>query len=80
MMGRYKKAINCRSYHVPGPNSVWHIDRYHKLIKWGIVVHGAVDGYSMYLKVASNNKAITVLKWFLEATMQYGLPSQTIYS
>ena len=79
VMGRFKNAIKRRSYHVPGPNSVWHIDGYHKLIKWGIVIHGAVDGYSrlpVYLRAASNNKAITVLKWFLEATTQYGLPSR----
>ena len=33
VMGRFKKAIKRRSYHVPGPNSVWHLDGYHKLIK-----------------------------------------------
>ena len=79
VMGRFKSAIKRRSYHVPGPNSVWHVDGYHKLIRWGIVIHGAVDGYSrlpVYLRAASNNKAITVLKWFLEATTQYGLPSR----
>ena len=62
-----------------GPNSVWHLDGYHKLIRWGIVIHGAVDGYSrlpVYLKVASNNQAVTVLNWFLGAIMEYGLPSR----
>ncbi len=29
----------------PRPNSVWHIDGHHKLIRWGIVVHGMVDGF-----------------------------------
>ena len=46
VMGRFRNAIKRRSYHVPGPIIVWHIDGYHKLIKWGIVIHGAVDGYS----------------------------------
>ena len=79
VMGRFKKAIKRRSYHVPGPNGVWHRDGYHKLIRWGIVIHGAVDGYSrlpVYLKVASNNKAVTILNWFLGAIMEYGLPSR----
>ena len=33
-------------YKVPRPNSLWHIDGHHKLITWGIVIHGVVDGYS----------------------------------
>ena len=33
-------------YKVPRPNSLWHIDGHHKLIAWGIVIHGVVDGYS----------------------------------
>jgi len=64
---------------VPGSNSVWDLDGYHKLIRWGIVFHGAVDGYSrlpVYLKAASNNKASTVLSGFLAAVKQYGLPSR----
>ena len=79
VMQRFKKAIKRRRYHVPGPNSVWHLDGYHKLIRWGIVIHGAVDGYSrlpLYLKASSNNKASTVLAWFLEAVREYGLPSR----
>ena len=40
-------------YHVPRPNHLWHIDGHHKLIAWGIVIHGVVDGYSrkVYLHV-----------------------------
>ena len=33
-------------YDVPRPNALWHIDGHHKLILWGIVIHGVVDGYS----------------------------------
>lgn len=35
-----------REYHVSRPNALWHIDGHHKLILWGIVIHGVVDGYS----------------------------------
>lgn len=35
-----------RQYQVPRPNALWHIDGHHKLILWGIVIHGVVDGYS----------------------------------
>lgn len=34
-----------RKYSVPRPNHLWHCDGHHKLIKWGIVIHGFVDGY-----------------------------------
>jgi len=33
-------------YHVPRPNHLWHIDGHHKMIAWGIVIHGVADGYS----------------------------------
>ena len=35
-----------RQYSVPRPNSLWHIDGHHKLILWGIVIHGMADGFS----------------------------------
>ena len=35
-----------KSYEVSRPNALWHIDGHHKLIHWGIVIHGCVDGYS----------------------------------
>ena len=24
---------------------VWHLDGHHKLIRWGVVIHGIADGY-----------------------------------
>jgi hypothetical protein len=38
-------AIKCRRYKVPCPNYLWHCDGHHKLIWWGIVIHGFIDGY-----------------------------------
>ena len=40
------KKKECTSYHVLRPNHLWHIDGHHKMIAWGIVIHGVVDGYS----------------------------------
>ncbi|KAJ7443290.1 hypothetical protein FB451DRAFT_975144, partial [Mycena latifolia] len=37
-------TIRRRSYSVPRPNYLWHCDGHHKLIWWGIVFHGFVDG------------------------------------
>jgi len=42
-VGKKKKH---KRYHVPCPNSLWHIDGHHKLIAWGIVIHGIANGYS----------------------------------
>lgn len=35
-----------RKYSVPGPNSLWHIDGHHALVRWRLVTHGGIDGYS----------------------------------
>ncbi|KIK29085.1 hypothetical protein PISMIDRAFT_89933 [Pisolithus microcarpus 441] len=32
-------------YRVSRPNALWHMDGHHKLIHWGIVIHGIIDGY-----------------------------------
>jgi len=42
---REHRVIQCRVYHVKRLNALWHIDGHHKLIRWGFVVHGIVDGY-----------------------------------
>jgi len=74
---RRSQAVVRREYKVPGPLAVLHIDGYHKLIAWKIVVHGGIDGYSrliFYLKASTNNLATTVLANFIEGTQKYGLP------
>lgn len=45
-MSRFHPPIRRRVYSVPCPNYVWHIDGNHKLVRWRIVLHHAVDGYS----------------------------------
>lgn len=41
-----RQAIIRRVYSVTRPNALWHIDGHHKLIRWGVVLHGIVDGYA----------------------------------
>ena len=75
---RLSRTLHRRQYNVASPNALWHIDGYHKLIRWRLVTHEGIDGYSrvpVYLKVASNNKAVTVFNAFLQTVECYGLPS-----
>ena len=76
---RRSTAIKRRSYHVSRPNDVWHIDGHHKLIRWRLVVHGGIDGYSRtitFLRCHINNRASTVLSAFREGVEKYGLPTK----
>ena len=76
---RWQQTISRRTYSVPGPNSLWHIDSHHSLIRWRFIVHGCVDGFSRmipYLACASDNMAETVLKLFRNATSEFGVPSR----
>lgn len=76
---RLRTVLRRRQYSVPSPNALWHVDGYHKLIRWKLVVHGGIDGFSrvvMYLKVATNNSSETALSAFLQGVTSYGLPSR----
>ncbi|KAK7435347.1 hypothetical protein VKT23_019698 [Stygiomarasmius scandens] len=52
-----------RQYRVSRPNALWHMDGHHKLIRWGIVLHGIIDGFC---RTASCDAAVE----------KYGLPSR----
>lgn len=87
--------IRRRVYSVPGPNSLWHHDGQHGkscrlpdfdlsenlkgLIRWGIIIHGFIDGYSRLitgLQASDNNRGVTVLALFHRAASVYGVPSR----
>ncbi|KAK7030025.1 Integrase catalytic domain-containing protein [Favolaschia claudopus] len=74
-----KQKIVRRTYESTRPNSVWHMDGHHKLINWGIVIHGIIDGYDRLivgLRGSTNNRASTVLQLFLRAVNKWGAPSR----
>ena len=74
---RQTSVISRRIYSTPHPNAVWHLDGNHKMIRWRLIIHAAVDGFSRcitYIKCSNNNCANTVLEAFLEGISVFGLP------
>ena len=72
---RWGITVSRRIYRVPWPNSLWHLDGHHSLIRWKLVVHGCIDGFSrriLYLSCSSNNLAETGLELFLDAILKDG--------
>ena len=72
---RWGMIVQRRKYHVPWPNSLWHLDGHHSLIRWSLVVHGCIDRFSrriIYLQCSTNNLSETVLALFLNATEDDG--------
>ena len=54
-----------------------HIDSHDKLIRWRLVIHGCIDGYSrfiIYLHCCNNNKAETVKAQFLRSVSTFFWP------
>jgi hypothetical protein len=66
---RRKKCISHRFYHTNGPGHVYHIDGNDKLKKWGICIHGAVDGFSrkkLWLAASiTNNDPMFIVNLYL---------------
>lgn len=78
-LSRKARALRRREYHVSGPHALWHIDGNHKLIKYGLVIHGGVDGFSrsvVFMKCSNNNRAVTVFESFRLAVERFGIPSR----
>ena len=72
---RWGIVVSRRVYRVPWPNSLWHLDGHHSLIRWKLVIHGCVDGFSrriIYLRCSSNNLAETVMNLFFNAVSRDG--------
>jgi hypothetical protein len=79
IQSRKAKAIRRRQYNVQGPHHLWHVDGNHKLIKFNMVIHAGIDGFSralMYARCSDNNTAETALVHFKEGVDNFGLPSR----
>ena len=76
---RSRKTIQRRVYSVIGPHHLWHNDGNHKLIRYGIVIHGCIDGRTrtiIYVAARDNNSAMTVLRLFEDGVRRFQLPSR----
>ena len=74
---RWKRALQRREYSVPCPLYLVHVDGNHKLIRYRIVIHLGIDGYSrtvVYADASDNNRSTTVQRLFLGAVETYGFP------
>ena len=72
---RWRMTIFRRKYYVPTPNSLWHIDSGHKLVRYKLVTHVCIDGKTrlvLYISCRDNNKAETVLSLFETAVQTTG--------
>ena len=63
---RWEIAVSCRQYSVPRPNSLWHLHGHHFLIRWDLVIHGCIDGFSQRITFlrCNNNPSQTVSELF----------------
>ena len=74
---RSRKPIKRKVYVSDGPHHCWHIDGNHKLIRWGIVIHGCVDGCTriiIYLAARDNNLSQVALDAFEDGVARYQFP------
>lgn len=76
---RKRRTVRRREYNITAPFALWHFDGHHKLIKFGIVVHGCIDGASrtiIYLEAKNNNRSATVLDLFRDGVSRFRLPAR----
>ena len=69
--------ISRRVYGSPFPHHCWHLDGNHRLIRWGLVVHCAIDGFSRactFINCSNNNRSTTVMQHFLVACEEFCVP------
>ena len=71
----FGKRIVRRVYQVGGPYHLVHTDGMHKLIRYGIIVHAAIDGFTrriLWCQLSFNNRASTQLAYLLKAVREVG--------
>ncbi|KAK6984673.1 hypothetical protein R3P38DRAFT_3332768 [Favolaschia claudopus] len=73
------RQISRKKYRVPGPMSLAHLDGQHGLIRYKIVIHCIIDGYSRFvlgIRVHNNNRGASVLRLLLDVIALHGCPSR----
>lgn len=76
---RRHKSVKRRVHSVPGPHHLWHIDGYHKLRAYHLVIHAGIDGFTRlctFVRCNDNNAATTVVDDFLSGVRRFGCPSR----
>lgn len=75
-----KRRLRRRVYSVPGPNAVWHIDGYDKLSRYGITIHGCVDGFSrqiIWLNAGVSHKNPNIIAtYYIESIWKQHVPTK----
>ena len=62
-----------------GPHHLWHMDGHHKLIRYGLITHGCIDGNTraiIYLGFKDSNKSSVVLELFKDGVKEFQIPSR----
>lgn len=71
-------------YVVPGPNFIWLVDGYLKLVNYGIEIYAAIDAYSRYIIWCyvgiSARTSVSVCRQYLDTVTSLGYIPQAIRS
>ena len=76
---RKKRKLKRKVNNVKAPNKLWHTNTNHKLVKWYVIIFGAVDRFSrlpVSLKCVENNMYEILLSCFMKGVQTYGISSQ----
>lgn len=63
---QFGRKIVRRVYDIIAPHKLWHLDGWHKLIRYGIIVFACVDGGTrtlVYAGVSNNNRATNHMRY-----------------
>lgn len=73
---RCRYRLKRRTYKVPGPNHLWHVDNHDKIKRYGFPVYGCIDGFSkevVWINVSkTNNDPAIIGSYFLNAVERLG--------
>jgi len=73
---RRRRRLRRRMYHNKGPNMVWHMDGYDKVKRYGIAIHGCIDGFSRYIVwlqvYTTNNNPYVIAGYYTDAVRREG--------